>query len=63
MYAQKLFNPAITSKAIRHPHPILLNAIDYLTGKRKVVGNVTLGITRTFHFQLRIYAHAHSHAH
>ena len=29
MYAQKLFNPAISSKNIRHAHATLQRAIDY----------------------------------
>ena len=29
MYAQKLFNPGISSKTIRHVHPTLQKAIGY----------------------------------
>ena len=29
MYVQKLFNPAISSKTVRHVHPTLQKTIDY----------------------------------
>ena len=29
MFAQKLFNPAISTKTIQHAHPTLEKAIDY----------------------------------